>query len=123
MPQTLIHTQTNMQKPWDPNTPFETLIEQLEDAMEVTDAATQAYTDAQVLTLAYTLVYNTGLYFDECKTWNAKPSTKTIWDTFKTFFLNAQTELRLQQQPARALVSPPTPKIKKTKLSPLLLIL
>ena len=56
-----------MQQPWDPNTPFETLIEQIEDAMEVADAATQAYTDAQVLTLAYTLVYNTGLYFNECK--------------------------------------------------------
>jgi hypothetical protein len=43
---------------------YETLIEQIEDATEVADAATQAYTDAQILTLAYTLVYNTGLYFD-----------------------------------------------------------
>jgi hypothetical protein len=42
-----------MHQPWDPNTaPFETLIEQLEDGMELTDAAGQAYTDAQVLTLA-----------------------------------------------------------------------
>jgi hypothetical protein len=75
-PQTLIDTQTNMQKPWDPNTPFGTLIDQLEDAMEVADVATQAYTNAQVLTLAYTLVYNIGLYFDECKSWNAMPTAE-----------------------------------------------
>jgi hypothetical protein len=67
-PQTLVDNQASMQKPWDPNTPFETLIEQIEDAMEVADAATQAYADAQIPTLAYTLVYNMGLYFDECKT-------------------------------------------------------
>jgi hypothetical protein len=96
-PQTLVDNQASMQKPWDPNTPFETLIEQIEDAMEVADAATQAYTDAQVLTLAYTLVYNTGLYFDECKAWNAKSAADKTWDLFKLFFLQAQAELRLQQ--------------------------
>jgi hypothetical protein len=71
-PQRLIDNQTAMHQPWDPNTPFETLIEQLEDGMELADATGQAYTNAQVLTLAYTLVYNTGLYFDECKQWKAR---------------------------------------------------
>jgi hypothetical protein len=101
-PQTLIDNQTNMQSPWDPNTPFETLIEQIEDSMEMADAAAQAYTDAQVLTLSYTLVYNTGLYFDECKTWNTKAAADKTWDEFKTFFLHAQSELRLQQQATSA---------------------
>lgn len=87
-----------MQRPWDPNTPFETLIKQIEDVMEVSDAAAQAYTDAQVLTLSYTLIYNTGLYFDECKAWNAKDAANKTWDNFKTFFLHAQAELCLQQQ-------------------------
>jgi hypothetical protein len=81
-----------MQKTWDSNTPFETLIEQIKDAMEVADTATQAYTDAQILTLAYTLVY-----FDKCKTWNAKSAANKTWDLFKIFFLHAQAELRLQQ--------------------------
>jgi hypothetical protein len=95
--QKLMDNQTTMNKPWDPSTPFETLIEQIEDAMEVADAATQAFTDAQILTLAYTLVYNTGLYFDECKEWKAKPAAAKTWDAFKIFFLLAQTELREQQ--------------------------
>ena len=96
--QKLIDNQTTMNKAWDPSTPFETLIEQIEDAMEVADAANQAFTDAQILTLAYTLVYNTGLYFDECKEWKAKPIADKTWDNFKIFFLVAQAELREQQQ-------------------------
>jgi hypothetical protein len=86
-PQKLIDNQTAMQAPWDPNTPFEILIEQIEEGMEVADAANQAYTDAQILTLTYTLVYNTGLYFDECKTWNVRDAATKTWENFKTTFL------------------------------------
>jgi hypothetical protein len=101
-PQKLIDNQMAMNAPWDPNTPFETLMEQIEDALEIADSAGQAYTDAQVLTLSYTLVYNTGLYFDECKEWNAKPPNDKTWELFKTFFLQAQAELRQQQQATSA---------------------
>ena len=96
--QKLIDNQNSMNQAWDPSTPFETLIEQIEDAMEVADAASQAFSDAQVLTLTYTLVYNTGLYFDKCKEWKAKPEPTKTWELFKTFFLSAQAELREQQQ-------------------------
>jgi hypothetical protein len=50
----------------------------------------------------YTLVYNTGLYFDECKEWKAKPEDDKTWENFKIFFLQAQTELRQQQQATSA---------------------
>ena len=101
-PQKLIDNQNAMNTPWDPNSPFETLIEQIEDAMEIADAANQAFSDAQILTLAYTLVYNTGLYFDECKEWKVKPAPDKTWENFKTFFLAAQAELRQQQQATSA---------------------
>jgi hypothetical protein len=90
--------QTTMNKAWDPSTPFKTLIEQIEDAMEVANAANQAFSDAQILTLAYTLIYNTGLSFDECKEWKAKSEADKTWDTFKIFFLAAQAKLQEQQQ-------------------------
>jgi len=96
--QKLMDNQAAMNKAWDPSTPFETLIEQIEESMEVADSANQAFSDAQILTLAFTLVYNTGLYFDECKEWKAKPEADKTWDAFKIFFLTAQTELREQQQ-------------------------
>ena len=57
-------------KPWDPNTPFETLIDQMENGREIAEAGNQPITEAQLLNTAYVLVYNTGLYFNDCKLWD-----------------------------------------------------
>lgn len=97
-PQRLSENHQAMTKPWNPNMPFEDLIDQIEVATDMATEGNQAYTDAQVLNIAYTQVYNTGLYFDECKTWNAKPVADKTWENFKLHFLEAQTELRTQQQ-------------------------
>jgi hypothetical protein len=97
-PQRLSENHQSLSKPWDPNAPFEDLIDQIEIAKDMADDGNQPYTDPQILNTAYTLVYNTGLYFDECKTWNAKAVADKTWDNFKTHFLAAQTELRTQQQ-------------------------
>jgi hypothetical protein len=42
-------------------------------------------------------VFNTGSYFDECKTWNATLPANKTWENFKTHFLDAQDQLRQQQ--------------------------
>jgi uncharacterized phage-associated protein len=97
-PQQLIENQKTMMSPWDPNTPFEQLIDQLEDGSEFADAGSQPITDSQILTMAYTLVHQTGMYFQELKDWRAKPVEQHSWTNFKTHMLEAQIELRLQQQ-------------------------
>jgi hypothetical protein len=97
-PQRLSENHEAMTKPWSPNMPFEDLIDQIEVAMDMATEGNQGYSAAQVLNVAYTQVYNTGLYFDECKIWNAKPVADKTWENFKIHFLEAQTELRTQQQ-------------------------
>ena len=84
--------------PWDPTTPLETLINQIEEATEITDASNQPLSAKQVLRTAYTLVFNSGMYFDKCKKWNSKTNDTKYWTTFKYHFLEAQQSLRLQQQ-------------------------
>ena len=96
-PADLAEKENNIRKQWDADTPFEMLIEQIEDAQEFADDGRQPFTDAQILNTAYNLVYNTGAYFDECKTWNSKPAAQKTWDNFKTHFLLAQDALRMQQ--------------------------
>jgi hypothetical protein len=83
--------------PWNADTPFELVIDQIEDCQEFADDGNQPFTDPQLLNTAYTLVFNTGSYFDECKTWNNKPAQDKNWDNFKTHFLAAQEMLRMQQ--------------------------
>ena len=81
---------------WDPNSPFDCLIQQLEDGQDYTDDGGQPYTADQLLCIAYTLVFKTGLYFEDCKGWNAKPNNEKTWTTFKTHFHHAQHLLRDQ---------------------------
>ena len=97
-PNELQLNQAKLQEPWDPNTPFELLIDQIEECMEIADAGGQPFTHTQILNTAYTLVYNTGMYFDECKTWRQLPTNDKTWAKFKSHFLEAQKDLRLQQQ-------------------------
>lgn len=97
-PQDLLNNQKEINTPWDPNTPFETLIDQIEECAEFAEAGNQPYTAPQILNTAYTLVYNTGMFFEDCKLWNRKPDADKTWVNFKTHFLEAQRELRLQQQ-------------------------
>ena len=97
-PQDMMKNQRFLNTPWDPTAPLETLIDQIEKATEITDASNQPLSAKQVLRTAYTLVFNSGMYFDECKTWNSKTNDTKSWTTFKYHFLEAQLSLRLQQQ-------------------------
>ena len=81
---------------WDPNSPFDCLIKQLEDGQDYAEDGGQPYTTEQLLCIAYTLIFKTGLYFEECKQWNNRPATEKTWANFKTQFHNAQRLLRDQ---------------------------
>lgn len=100
-PQDLLRNQQKINEPWDPNMPFETMIDQIEECMEFAESGNQPFTSQQILNTAYTLVYNTGLFFDDCKLWNRKPDADKTWINFKAHFLEAQRELRLQQQTSK----------------------
>ena len=87
---------TKMRTTWDQNSPFDCLIKQIEDGQDYADDGSQPYTAEQLLRIAYTLVFKTGLYFEDCKVWNACPTAARTWDNFKTHFQNAQRLLRDQ---------------------------
>ena len=79
---------TKMHATWDPNSPFNCLIKQIEDGQDYADDGGQSYTAEQLLRIAYTLVFKIDLYFEDCKVWNAHPATAHTWDNFKTHFQN-----------------------------------
>ena len=69
---TLIDLEENdkrLKESYDPNETFETLIDQVEDAMECAAAGKDPYTPRQIVNIAYTLLFNTGVCHDDCKTW------------------------------------------------------
>jgi hypothetical protein len=60
-PTDLAENDTRFKTAYDPFEPIETLYSQLEDAMDYADAGDNAYTANQVVSNAYTLVFNTGM--------------------------------------------------------------
>jgi hypothetical protein len=82
---------------WDPNTPFEYLVDQVEEAVEYADDGNQPFTAQQIINAAYTIVFNTGIFFEECKHWRLLPAVDKTWDRFKEHFTDAYHQHRLQQ--------------------------
>lgn len=66
--------------------------------MNYAEAGHQPFTSNQILNCAYTIVFITSLYFDECKEWTSKPLVDKSWANFKSFVLKAQNDLQMQQQ-------------------------
>ena len=87
---------TRMRALWDPNSPFDCLVQQLEDGQDYADDGGQPYTANQLLCIAYTLIFKTGLYFEDCKAWNTKLNNEKTWTNFKAHFQRAQRLLHDQ---------------------------
>ena len=81
---------TKMRATWDPNSPFDCLIKEVEDGQDYADDGGQPHTAEQLLCIAYTLVFKTGLFFEDCKAWNARPAAALTWDNFKAHLQTAQ---------------------------------
>ena len=89
-----------MRTAYDATEPIETLYNQIEQAVDIAEAGQQPYTNAQILTRAYTLILQTGLLDDACSDWDDKPTTQKTWAEFKVHFAKALKKLRQQQSTA-----------------------
>ena len=58
MPQDLVNNNKTSEKDWDSNTPFETLIEQVEQEQEFAANGAQPYSNIQTLNIVYSPTYN-----------------------------------------------------------------
>jgi hypothetical protein len=85
-----------MREAWNPSSPFSTFTKQIKMGMEYADAAKNPFQPKQIITIAETVIFNTRMFFEELKKWQAKPEDEKTWTAFQTYFRNAHRE-RLQQ--------------------------
>jgi hypothetical protein len=57
---------TRLRNPYDPNQPIEALFDQIEDAVSLAAAAHAPYSAKQIVAIAYTLVFTTGMFPEAC---------------------------------------------------------
>jgi hypothetical protein len=86
---------------YDPNQPIETLFQQIQDAQAFAVAGGQPYGAAMIINVAYTLVFNTGLYPDACRSWQSRAAATKTWARFKIDFSTAHREFSLTNQTAQ----------------------
>jgi hypothetical protein len=87
--------------PYDPNQPIETLFQQIQDARAFAVAGGQPYDAAMIVNVAYTLIFNTGLFPDACRAWQSRAIAGKTWAQFKLDFATAHREFRLTNQTAQ----------------------
>jgi hypothetical protein len=100
-PTELTQNYERLNTPYDPNQPIETLFQQIQEARAFAVAGGQPYGAAMIVNVAYTLVFNTGLFPDACRAWQSRVIAAKTWAQFKIDFATAHREFRLTNQTAQ----------------------
>jgi hypothetical protein len=100
-PTELTQNYERLNTPYDPNLPIETLFQQIQDIRAFAVAGGQPYGAAMIANVAYTLVFNTGLFPDACRAWQSRAIAAKTWVQFKIDFATAHREFRLTNQTAQ----------------------
>jgi hypothetical protein len=100
-PTELTQNYERLNAPYDPNQPIETLSQQTQDARAFAVAGGQPCGAAMIVNVAYTLVFNTGLFSDACRVWQSRAIAGKTWAQFKLDFTTAHREFRLSNQTAQ----------------------
>jgi hypothetical protein len=100
-PTDLTQNYERLHAPYDPNQPIEMLLQQIQDARAFAVAGGQPYGAAMIVNVAYTLVFNTGLFPDACRAWQSRAIAGKTWAQFKLDFATAHRELCLTNQTAQ----------------------
>jgi hypothetical protein len=71
-PTEITHNYERLNILYDPNKPIETLFQKIQDVRGFAVAGGQPYGAAMIVNVAYTLVFNTGLFPDACRAWQSR---------------------------------------------------
>ena len=84
-----------MKQPISAETLFDEFVEQIEIAVDA--VSTQVtYTRQQIVSIAFTMVENSGIYYNGVKEWRQKDRADKTWEDFKKFFAREFREIRVQ---------------------------
>ena len=87
-----------MRAPYNPQEPIEKLFAQVEQGIELAIDAENPFSLQQVLTIAYNLVQQTGVYTDDLRDWRRNiPRAQKNWPNFKLHFATDHRDYMEQQ--------------------------
>jgi hypothetical protein len=90
----LIENNRKFESDWDPSETWQTVMTRIKQCCDYAHDAGRPYSEAQKLSKAHALVYNTGLYFDTLDKWDELPAVNQTYQQFCTNITQAQNRLR-----------------------------
>jgi hypothetical protein len=94
-PTELTHNYERLNTPHYTNLPIEKLFQQIQDARAFAVAGVQLYGAAMIVNVAYTLIFNTGLFTDACWAWQPRAVAGKTGAQFKIYFAIAHNDVHL----------------------------
>eukprot|EP00957_Ditylum_brightwellii_P096932 7381880-Ditylum_brightwellii.AAC.2 len=89
-----------MQEKFDPSLPIKVLFAQMDKVQDLATASENTYTDAQMVSIAFDLIFSSGVHANACKEWIQQPRTAQTWTGFKPQFTQAHQLLHEMQMSA-----------------------
>ena len=91
-----------MKTAYDTIQPIKTLHTQMERVIDLSNASSTPFTPSQNFSMAYNLVFNTGLYNDTCCKWRCCLPANRTWGIFQANYSTADQDLRESQLTAKS---------------------
>ncbi len=84
-------------KDWDPNQPMQMLYSQIKEIQAYAQASSITFTDHQIVDPTYTIIYKTGVYYNDCNDWFDTLMANHTWLHFQKQFTAAQRKGKCKQ--------------------------
>jgi uncharacterized coiled-coil protein SlyX len=96
--QMIMQNETQLTAEWDPNRPFADLVQRATVVHEFANDAGRPTTNNRVMDALYTVIFNTGVMYDERDKWEDRAVAARTYANFKTHFATAQRKLKGRQK-------------------------
>eukprot|EP00957_Ditylum_brightwellii_P167174 12725861-Ditylum_brightwellii.AAC.1 len=97
----ITESENKLAQPFNLAQPIEDLFEQLSDGQDLAIAAGVPYSENQLVTKAYDLIFKTGVHNNACQEWNQRQTADKTYAHLLKHFTQAHCELHQLQTAAR----------------------
>jgi hypothetical protein len=82
---------------WDPQQPVETLLKQMQDCADYSEAGGVPSGPSHQINVGYANIFATGHFMSACRRWNKKPAAEKTWTHFKSHSAAAHRQHKQMQ--------------------------
>ena len=96
--QDLVGNCSKLSESWDANRPLQESVQRVQEIQEFANDGGRTIAYKNIVDTIYTLVYNTGLFYDDCDKWDDKQRDEKTWAKFQAHFQAAQQKYKRKQK-------------------------